>query len=134
MLKKFFFHLTHALKEAYKGFFDDDCSFKASGLSFYTLLAIVPILAVAFGIAKGFGFELVLEQQIRENFYQQPEFAQKIIQFSHSALENARGGVIAGIGILFLLWTAFGLLANFENSLNTIWKITKMRSWPTPHS
>jgi membrane protein len=49
---------------AIKGFINDDCSYKASSLAFYTLFSIIPILAVAFGIAKGIGFEKYLETEI----------------------------------------------------------------------
>lgn len=128
-IKKWFLGFTEALKAAYLDFFKDDCYTKASALSFYTLLAIIPVLAVAFGVAKGFGFEKNLEAQLLENFYQQPQLVQKMIEFAHSALENARGGLIAGIGVIFLFWTAFGLLGNFEYMLNTIWKISEMRPW-----
>lgn len=109
------------IKSAFWKFIGDDCNGKASALSFYTLMSIVPVLAVAFGIAKGFGFEENLEKQILETFYQQKELALKLITFAKTTLEQAKGSLIAGIGALFLFWTSFGLLATLERSLNAIW-------------
>ena len=45
-----------------RGFDEDKCALQASALTYYTLMSIVPIVAMAFGIAKGFGFENVLEK------------------------------------------------------------------------
>ena len=52
-----------------------------------------------------------------------------IIDFADSAIQNASGGLVAGIGVLFLIWTAIQLLAGIENSFNGIWGIKKGRSW-----
>ena len=49
-----------------KGFQEDECSLWASALTLYSLLSVVPVLALAFGIAKGFGFEKMLEDQLLE--------------------------------------------------------------------
>ncbi|KAF3363349.1 putative RNase BN, tRNA processing enzyme [Chlamydiales bacterium STE3] len=129
MIRNFFYRFFSSLRAAGAGFISDNCYGKASALSYYTLLAIVPVLAVAFGVAKGFGFEKILEEQLRENFYQQPDFAQKMIDFANSTLDHAHGSLIAGIGVITLFWTSFGLLGNLENVLNEIWKIGAMRPW-----
>lgn len=110
------------------GFLQNDCFSKAAALTFYLLLSIVPILAIAFGIAKGFGFETFLEETVRTKLFEQPQLAQQIINFSYTALENARTGVIAGVGVLLLLWSWLQLLTNIENYLNEIWQITIGRS------
>lgn len=111
------------------GFLEDDCYLWASALSYYTLLSIIPVLAIVFGIAKGFGFEQALEDQILEVFYQQAEFAGKLITFAKSTLENAHGSLIAGTGVIFLFWTSISLLGSFESALNKIWNISKMRTY-----
>ena len=40
---------------------------KASALTYSTLLAIVPILAIVFAIARGFGFDNLMESQVGNN-------------------------------------------------------------------
>ena len=53
---------------AIRDFVRDKCTVEASALTYYTLLTIVPVLAMAFGVAQGFGFEQNLERQILEQF------------------------------------------------------------------
>jgi membrane protein len=115
--------------DAARGFVEDDCYAKASALTFFSLLSIVPVLAVLFGIAKGFGFEKTLESEITEQFSEQHEITEKLIEFAHSMLQNAQGGLIAGVGIILLLWSVIGLMTNIETALNDIWKTKNSRSF-----
>lgn len=121
--------IFHFIFDVVTNFVDDDCYTKASALAFYSLLSIVPILAVLFGMAKGFGFGEALESEISTQIFQQPEISTKLIQFAHSSLQNLKGGVIAGLGTIILLWSVISLLISVENSLNAIWKIKTGRSY-----
>lgn len=112
---------------ALRGFRDDRCQLRASALTFYSLLSVVPIMAMAFGIAKGFGFEQRLEKQILGSFPDQQEVALRIIEFARSFLEKTQGGLIAGVGVAILFWTVVKVLGNIENSFNDIWGIKKGR-------
>lgn len=118
----YFKRYIRVLRDTIFGFIEDDCYTKASALTYYSLLSIVPVLAVLFGIAKGFGFEKALETEISQRFYEQREVVNKLIQFAYSWLQSAQGGVIAGIGTIVLFWSVFGLLSSIENALNGIWK------------
>ena len=111
-------------------FIQKDYFSKASALTYYSLLSIVPVLAIAFGIAKGFGFETSLEKEILYRFQEQKELANLVIKFAYTWLEHARGGLIAGIGIIFLFWSVFTLLSSIENVLNEIWNVKEARSVP----
>lgn len=120
--------VLRVLYDSARGFIEDDCYSKASALTFYSLLSIVPVLAVLFGIAKGFGFEKALKLEINERFAEQKEFVDKFIEFAYSWLQNVQGGVIAGIGTIVLFWSVLGLLSNIETALNDIWKMPVSRS------
>ncbi len=113
---------------ALRGFTEDKCQLRASALTFYSLLSIVPVVAMAFGIAKGFGFEKTLEAQLYERFVGQEEVIGRIIGFANAFLENTKGGLIAGIGIVVLFWTVIKVLGNIESSFNDIWGIKKART------
>lgn len=108
-------------------FIRDDCFSKAAALSFYTLLALVPLLAVTFGIAKGFGVEKYLEEEVKKQLFTQPELADQIISYAYLALEHAHIGVIAGMGVIILFWTSLQLLDNIEKFFNEIWRIKNFR-------
>jgi membrane protein len=106
-----------------KGYVRDNCSLHASALTFYSLLSIVPVVALAFGIAKGFGLDQRLESQLHLRFAGQEEVISKIITFARTLLENTKGGLIAGIGVLLLFWSAVKVLNHIESTLNHIWKV-----------
>jgi membrane protein len=106
----------------------DRCELRASALTFYSLLSIVPVVAMAFAVAKGFGMEKILGEQLMTKLEGQEEVAEKIIGFAQSMLENTRGGAIAGVGIVVLFWTVIKVLGNIEQSFNDIWGVKTPRT------
>ncbi|MHC5076160.1 MAG: YihY/virulence factor BrkB family protein [Planctomycetota bacterium] len=126
--KSFFIRQLRVLVLAVRGFDEDKCSFRASGLTLYMLISIVPILAMMFGIAQGFGLQARLVEQIKTRLAGQEEIAKRLIGYSSKLLENTSGGIIAGIGIIFLLWAVIKVLSSIEQSFNEIWGVTTNRS------
>lgn len=114
---------------ALRGFNEDKVQVKASALTYYTLMSIVPVFAMVFGIAKGFGFDKYLEEQIIISFKGQEEVMNQVITFANSLLARTGGGIIAGFGIVLLFWSVIKVLTNIENSFNDIWQIEKTRSF-----
>jgi membrane protein len=113
---------------AIRRFTEDRCELRASALTFYSLLSIVPVVAMAFGVAKGFGLEKLLEAQLLDKFEGQPEMAERILGFARTLLDNTKGGAIAGVGIVVLFWSVIKVLGNIEGSFNDIWGIKKART------
>lgn len=101
---------------------------KAAALTYSTLLAIVPILAVVFAIARGFGYNKYIEVWFRNTFESQPQAANVIIGFVNSYLVHTQSGVFLGIGLLFMLYTVLMLVSNVENAFNEVWQVKKPRS------
>ena len=101
---------------------------KAAALTYSTLLAIVPIMAVVFAIARGFGYSRFIEVWFRQAFESQPQAAEVIIGFVNSYLVHTKSGVFLGIGLLFMLYTVLMLVSNVEDAFNEIWQVTKPRS------
>ena len=108
-------------------FMRTQCQQKASALTYFTLLSIVPVAALIFGIAKGFGVEALLERQLLDNLQGQQEAVRRIIEFAHAMIESTRGGLVAGIGVAALLWTVIKMLGNIEDSFNAIWGVGRAR-------
>jgi membrane protein len=113
---------------ALRGFHKTRCYLRASALTYYTVLSIVPMLALAFGISKGFGLENRLQEQIELRFSGHELIVEKLISFSNNMLDKTNGGLIAGVGVALLLWTVVKLLSNVEHSFNVIWGIKKQRT------
>lgn len=114
---------------AVKGFADDNCQLRASALTFYTIFSIVPIAALIFGIAKGFGMEEPLKVQLSQYLSEYPGLVEKIYAHAEAMLREAKGGMVAGIGVVFLFWTVMKVIGNIEMSFNHIWGIKTCRSW-----
>ena len=128
-IKSFSIRLLRIVILAIQGFDKDNCTIKAAALTFYTLLSIVPLLAMIFGIAKGLGFDTILSQQLMEKFAGQEEVITRIIDFAQELLKNTKGGLVSGIGVAVLVWTVVKLLSNIENAFNDVWGISKARTW-----
>lgn len=109
-------------------FLRDKCSDRASALSYYTLLTIVPVLAMAFGIAQGFGLENVLAEQIRETFKGQQEIMNRLLEIVQNVLGGTKEEVVAGIGIVVLLWSVLRILSSVEETMNVIWQAKNSRT------
>ena len=101
---------------------------KASALTYSTLLAIVPICAVVFAIARGFGYSKYIEIWFRDALSTQPQVAETIIGFVNSYLVHTKSGVFLGIGLIFMLYTVLMLVSNVEDAFNEIWQVKKPRS------
>ncbi len=101
---------------------------RASALTYSTLLAIVPICAVVFAIARGFGYSKYIEEWFRDAFSSQPQVAEVIIGFVNSYLVHTKSGVILGIGLIFMLYTVLMLVSNIEEAFNEIWQVKNSRS------
>ncbi|HBX51498.1 MAG: ribonuclease BN [Bacteroidetes bacterium GWF2_33_38] len=127
--KSFLFRHARMIILAVKGFDEDKCQLHASALTFYSLLSIVPVLAMIFGIAKGFGFEDRLETQLMEKFSDYEAIVQQVMGFVHSMIANTQGGLIAGVGLAVLLWSVINVLSSIETSFNDIWKVKKSRAF-----
>jgi len=125
------YHLLRLARIAvlsFREFHRDKCQLRASALTFYSLLSVVPIVAIAFGIARGFGLEKVFENQLLQNLQGQREVAEQIIAFARSLLENTRGGEIAGVGVVLLFWAVVRMLGNIESAFNEIWGVQQGRN------
>jgi len=130
-IKAFFVKYLRIMLLAAQGFIRDHCRKTASVLTYYSLLNVVPVVAVAFAISKGFGLEKMIEKQIlqmAEKANWQADITNQILAFSHNLLDQAKGGVIAGVGVVLLLWTVISILGKIEESLNNIWEVKKSRT------
>ncbi|RLB38019.1 MAG: YihY/virulence factor BrkB family protein, partial [Deltaproteobacteria bacterium] len=127
-IKAFWLRLIRIVLLSFRGVLEDKCQLRASALTFYTVLSLVPVLAMLFGIAKGFGVEKLLEKQLLTNLESQEVVITKVISFATNLLESTRGGIMVGAGLLFLFWTTLSVLSNVEDAFNDIWGITKSRT------
>ncbi len=113
----------------FKGIKRDNIYIKASALTFFSILSVIPLMALAFGIAKGFGLSDQLRAQIIMQFHNQEQVMNWILDFANNTLENTSGGWLAGIGVAFLFYSVGQLLGYIESIFNSIWRVDETRVW-----
>ena len=107
-------------------FLNDRIPVRASALTYSTLLSIIPILALLFAIARGFGFDALMEEQIKSGVMSQQ--SELIFSWVNSYLQHAQSGIFIGIGLIMLLFTILMLIDNIERSFNAIWQVKRPRT------
>jgi len=127
--KAFLYRIIRIILLSARGFERDECAVQASALTFLSILSVVPILAMAFGISKGFGFEKNLKTYVTESLAGHEEVMSQSFEYAQKILDSAKGGLIAGIGMVILLYTIMKLLHNIEVSFDKIWEIRKHRTF-----
>jgi len=111
-----------------RGFMDGDLQSRACAMTYRTLLAIVPMLALLLAIGRGFGLSDYLQQQLYSYFPSQEKILSVAMNFVDGYLAQASGGLFVGVGIVFLLWTLISLLSNVEEVFNDVWNVKTSRS------
>ena len=86
-LKELYINIIKTIILAVRGFQSENLQTKASALTYSTLLSIVPLLAVLLGIAKGFGFQNTVRQELFDYFPGHEVELTKAFEFVESYLE-----------------------------------------------
>ena len=101
---------------------------RAMSLVYTTLLSIVPLLAFSFSVLKGFGFhhevEPLLYQFLEPLGEKGVELTNQVIGF----VDNVKGGLLGGIGLLVLIYTVVSMIQKIESAFNYIWHVARSRS------
>lgn len=115
---------TYLVGRRYVG---DRCTRHAAGLSYTTLLALVPLTAVIFSSLSMFpvfeSWSKDLEDFIYRNFV--PTAGDVVQQYLQQFSEQA--GKLTAVGLIFIVVTALMLLVTIEESFNDIWQLERGR-------
>lgn len=124
--KKGLLALSRVIYMVSTGFLADHCIIRASALTFTTILSIVPFLAVAFSIAKGFGLQNAdfIRDFLMGVSAGRTEVVDKILQY----IGNTNVKTLGWIGVSTLLMTVFTTVGNVERAFNMIWNVKKDRT------
>jgi len=111
-----------------RGFADSRLLVRAPALTLITLLALVPLLALVFSAAKGFGFQHLALEYLRQLLTDYVVVGQQdLVDTIIGYVENTSLRALGGIGLLFLVYTAVSLLTTIETAFNDIWGVTRGR-------
>ena len=101
---------------------------RSAALTFYTLMSLVPVVALVFAVVKGFGLADGLEQNLYEVLPQSPEVIDYVVDFAQKALARTQGGWVALVGVLTLFWAVIKVFGSIEDAFNNIWEVKGTRS------
>lgn len=125
-LDKFFHERFLLLTLVWQGFLRDKCMLQASALAFTTVLSLVPLLAVAFTISKGFGVQNT--EFIRQFLTHITTGREEVVQAIIAYINNTDVKTLGTVGIAVLMMLAVSLISNIEKAMNTIWGVKRGRS------
>ena len=112
----------------YRNYRDGETQILAIYLTYYSLLAIFPVVALVLGITKGFGLDKIFIQKFFELWPGNNSFLRVIVDVAQRLLLSTESSILTGVGIVILIYSAVKVLIMLENSFNKIWKINKKRS------
>ena len=120
--------LVKTLNLSVRSFLNADLQTQACAMTYRTLLAIVPAMALLFAIGRGFNMQNLIEGELLHLFPAQHQAVTAAMGFVDAYLSQSSEGVFVGVGIVFLLWTLISLLMNVESTFNLVWDVKEGRS------
>ena len=127
-LKKKIGEIKKMIYLIYRNYRDGETQILAISLTYYSLLAIFPVVALVLGITKGFGLDKIFIQKFFELWPGNNSFLKLIVDIAQKLLLSTESSILTGAGIVILIYSAVKVLIMLENSFNKIWKINKKRS------
>ncbi len=99
----------------------------AAALTYTTLLALVPMMAIAFAIFAAFPAFVEIRSELEGAIFDHlvPEVGDQVRAYLNSFLGNVEN--LSAIGIVALAVSAVLLLSTIEATLNTIWRVERQR-------
>ena len=102
---------------------------RATALSYISMMAIVPIMAIVFGITGGFGLGDKLKEFMYANFGGNEQLIDTVLQFAQNIIDTAQSGWMGFFSALLFVWIVFRLMMNVETAFNNVWKVDQSRSF-----
>lgn len=97
-------------------------------LSFFTVMSLVPFIAVMFFITGGFGLEKHLQSVLYQTFAGDEQIIDMLIRFANNIIKSGENGIFGAISFLIFIWTIIWLIMNIERAFNDIWEVHKSRN------
>lgn len=111
-----------------RGLLEHGTIVRSAALTFYTLMSLVPIVAVIFAVLKGFGMADNLMQSLYGVFPQYPDIVDYLVSFAEKALARTQGGIVATVALATLFWAVIRVFSSIESAFNNIWEVKVERS------
>ena len=101
---------------------------QAVALSYFSVMALVPFMAIVFAITGGLGLDGLLKEYLYANLSSSQLMIDKVLSFSQNIIDTAQSGWMGFLNALLFLWIIFRLMSGVESAFNNVWKVSKNRS------
>ncbi len=97
----------------------------SAALTYHTLFAIVPVMALMVAVANILGYGEIFKEQVQVFFHGQDMISEKLLGFADSYLNNTQVSfwLGAGIGLILLLYSVFSIFKTIDATFNTLWNL-----------
>lgn len=121
--------LLKLIKLYIKNFTSKNISLLANNLTYVMLLTIFPFLAIVIGISKGFGLDEKILIKLKDIIPKDESMLNYIVDVTNNLIENAKGGLLTGFGIIILMFSVIFMLNLLEDTFNDIWNVKNQRKF-----
>ena len=128
-LKKRFKEAAQMINLIYRNYSDGETQMLSTSLTYFSMLAIFPIVALILGITKGFGLDRLFIRKIFEIVPQNEGMVRTVLDVANKLLVSTEGSILTGVGVVILINSAIKVLMVLEDSFNKIWHVNKNRSF-----
>ena len=111
-----------------KTFANERIGFQAVALSFFSTMAVVPFVAIAFAVTGGLGLADKLKELLYAYFSNSQQAIDVILGFSQNIINTAESSSMGLVSALLFAWIVVWMMMNVEKVFNNVWRVQKSRN------
>ncbi len=108
-------------------FSSEKIGFQAVALSFFSTMAVVPFIAIAFAVTGGLGLDDKLAELLYNYFNNSQQIIDTVLGFARNIINTAQGGGMGLVSALLFAWIVIWMMMNVERVFNNVWRVDKSR-------
>lgn len=108
-------------------FSSEKIGFQAVALSFFSTMAVVPFIAIAFAVTGGLGLDDKLAELLYNYFNNSQQIIDTVLGFARNIINTAQGGGMELVSALLFAWIVIWMMMNVERVFNNVWRVDKSR-------
>lgn len=109
-------------------FSSEKIGFQAVALSFFSTMAVVPFIAIAFAITGGLGIDDKLAELLYTYFNNSEQVIDVVLGFAQNIIATAESGWVGFVSALLFAWIVIWMMMSVERVFNNVWRVGKPRN------
>lgn len=109
-------------------FSSEKIGFQAVALSFFSTMAVVPFVAIAFAITGGFGLAESLKELLYNYFNNSQQTIDTVLGFAQNIIDTSQSSAVGLVSALLFVWIVIWMMMSVERVFNNVWRVQKSRN------